>query len=55
LGVFGSYVCGDATTSSDLDVLVEFQENARLTLFWGTVQEDIPKLIEQLERIFGGD
>lgn len=33
LGVFGSYVRGDATTSSDLDVLVEFTPGARIGLF----------------------
>lgn len=33
LGVFGSYVRGDATTSSDLDVLVAFNADAHLTLF----------------------
>ena len=32
LGVFGSYVRGDATTSSDLDVLIESTPNAHLTL-----------------------
>lgn len=33
LGVFGSYVRNDATKKSDLDVLIEFDEDARLGLF----------------------
>src|SRR5689334_18210440 len=32
LGVFGSYVRDDATAESDLDVLVELKENARISL-----------------------
>lgn len=33
LGVFGSYVRNDATKKSDVDVLIEFEEDARLGLF----------------------
>jgi predicted nucleotidyltransferase len=33
LGVFGSFVRDDATKKSDLDVLVEFEPEARITLF----------------------
>ena len=33
LGVFGSYVRDDATPKSDLDMLIEFEENARISLF----------------------
>lgn len=32
LGVFGSYVRADATPESDLDVLIELDENARIGL-----------------------
>lgn len=33
LGIFGSYVRKDATKKSDLDLLIEFDEKAHLTLF----------------------
>lgn len=33
LGIFGSYVRGEQTETSDLDVLVEFEPEARFGLF----------------------
>lgn len=41
LGVFGSYVRHDATPESDLDVLIELEENARISLmgFVGIVND----------------
>jgi predicted nucleotidyltransferase len=33
LAVFGSYARGDATATSDLDLLLRFEEGARPTLF----------------------
>ena len=32
IGIFGSYIRGEATTSSDLDILVEFEPQARFGL-----------------------
>lgn len=32
LGIFGSYVRGEATENSDLDILVEFESQARFGL-----------------------
>lgn len=32
IGIFGSYVKGEQKEGSDLDILVEFEENARLSL-----------------------
>ena len=32
LGIFGSYVCGEQKKQSDLDILVEFEESANLSL-----------------------
>lgn len=39
-GVFDSYVRGDATTSSDLDVLIEWKENAHLGYRFISIQND---------------
>ncbi len=33
LGIFGSYIRGEATENSDLDILVEFEPQARFGLF----------------------
>ena len=33
LGIFGSYIRGEATESSDLDILVEFEPDANFGLF----------------------
>jgi predicted nucleotidyltransferase len=33
LGVFGSFVRDDATKKSDLDVLIEFEDGVRISLF----------------------
>jgi len=32
IGVFGSYIRGEEKKGSDLDILVEFEESARLSL-----------------------
>ena len=32
LGIFGSYVRGEQRAGSDLDILIEFEEQARLSL-----------------------
>ena len=32
LGIFGSYIRGEATESSDLDILIEFEPQARFGL-----------------------
>jgi predicted nucleotidyltransferase len=47
LGVFGSAARGDATESSDVDLLVEFEKGAETSLF------DMVRLQEQLSRLFG--
>lgn len=46
LGVFGSYVRNDATAESDLDVLIELDENARISLmgFVG-IENDLSELL----------
>ena len=45
LGIFGSYVRGDATTSSDLDVLVELKANARIGYGFIGIQNDLSDLL----------
>jgi predicted nucleotidyltransferase len=47
LGVFGSAARGDATESSDVDLLVEFEKDAETSLF------DMVHLQEELSRLFG--
>jgi predicted nucleotidyltransferase len=47
LGIFGSAARGDATDSSDVDLLVEFAEESRTSLF------DMVRLQEELSRLFG--
>jgi len=47
LGVFGSAARGDATESSDVDLLVEFEKGAETSLF------DMVRLQEELSRLFG--
>jgi len=32
IGIFGSYVRGEQTTTSDVDILVEFEEEAKIGL-----------------------
>ena len=32
LGIFGSYIRGEETPRSDLDILIEFEEDARISL-----------------------
>ena len=45
IGIFGSYVHGDQTSSSDVDILVEFSQPLGLIKFI--------KLEEELEEILG--
>ncbi len=33
IGIFGSYAIGKETDKSDLDILVEFEKDAKITLF----------------------
>lgn len=33
IGLFGSYLRGEATESSDIDILIDLSENSRMTLF----------------------
>ena len=47
LGVFGSFARGDATGSSDVDLLVEFKKEAQTSLF------DMVRLQEELSCLFG--
>lgn len=47
LGVFGSAARGDATGSSDIDLLVEFEKEASVSLF------DMVHLQEELSHLFG--
>ncbi len=47
LGVFGSAARGDATESSDVDLLVEFEKDAETSLF------DMVRLQNELSRLFG--
>lgn len=47
LGVFGSAARGDATGSSNVDLLVEFDKGAPTSLF------DMVRLQEELSRLFG--
>jgi predicted nucleotidyltransferase len=47
LGVFGSAARGDATESSDVDLLVEFEKDAETSLF------DMVRLQEELSRLLG--
>ncbi len=46
LGVFGSYVKGRQRRRSDVDLLVEFEEGTRMTLFrFVGLQEDLAELL----------
>lgn len=45
LGVFGSYVRHDATAESDLDVLIELDENARLGYGFIGIENDLSDLL----------
>lgn len=46
LGVFGSYVRHDATPESDLDVLIELEENARISLMgFAGIENDLSDLL----------
>jgi uncharacterized protein len=45
-GVFGSYIRGEATESSDVDILIELEENSTLTLF--SLIELEQKLVKKL-------
>jgi hypothetical protein len=46
LGVFGSYVKGHQRSRSDLDLLVEFEEGTRMTLFrFVGLQEHLAELL----------
>lgn len=47
LGVFGSAARGDMTGSSDVDLLVEFDDESRTSLF------DVVRLQEELSHLFG--
>jgi predicted nucleotidyltransferase len=47
LGIFGSAARGDMTGSSDVDLLVEFDDESRKSLF------DMVRLQEELSRLFG--
>ncbi|RKY88093.1 nucleotidyltransferase [candidate division KSB1 bacterium] len=47
IGIFGSYVKGEQQETSDIDILVEFEETARLSLF------DIAGLEIELSDILG--
>jgi predicted nucleotidyltransferase len=47
LGIFGSAARGEATESSDVDLLVEFEKGAETSLF------DMVRLQEDLSRLFG--
>jgi uncharacterized protein len=48
LSLFGSAARNDFRPDSDVDLLVEFDENARVTLF------DMVDLQDELSQIFGG-
>ena len=45
LGIFGSYVRHDATPKSDLDVLIELDENARLGYGFIGIQNELSDLL----------
>ena len=45
LGVFGSYVRNDATAESDLDVLIELQEGARLGYAFIRIENELSDLL----------
>ncbi|RKZ25663.1 nucleotidyltransferase [bacterium] len=47
IGVFGSYVKGEETPESDLDILIEFEEHARISLI------DFVELEQYLSEILG--
>ncbi len=47
MGVFGSYVKGEETPESDLDILIEFEEHARISLI------DFVELEQYLSEILG--
>lgn len=47
IGIFGSYVRGEQQETSDVDILVEFEEGARLSLF------DIVGLETELSDLLG--
>jgi predicted nucleotidyltransferase len=44
VGLFGSYVRNEQTSDSDIDVLIELNENSKLTLF------DLIKIENHLEQ-----
>lgn len=48
LALFGSVLRDDFTPTSDVDVLVEFEEGQTPSLLWW------PDMIEKLSKIFGG-
>lgn len=45
LGVFGSYVRNDATPESDLDMLIELDENARLGYKFVRIENELSELL----------
>ena len=47
LGLFGSFARGEDTTSSDVDILIEFEPQARISLF------DLTSTKHYLEDSFG--
>jgi predicted nucleotidyltransferase len=47
IGIFGSYLSGEQSKESDLDILVEFQKNAKLSLF------DVADLEIRLSELLG--
>jgi len=47
IGIFGSYLNGNAKEDSDLDVLVEFEEDVKIGLIkYIDIEEDLSKLFD---------
>lgn len=59
LALFGSYVHGDATDESDIDVLVDYERNFLIheyfgvseKVLWDTYKKNLPDLKETLLKI----
>ena len=48
IGIFGSYVRGEQTKKSDIDILVEFEENSRITFIsFGDLEFYLSKLLNR--------
>ena len=61
IGVFGSFIRGEQTESSDIDVLVEFEKGHKdffnyyfgidLEAVWDTVRNNIPSFKKQVVKV----